>query len=414
MGEISYRKIEETKHAIRHTFALPPLVTSITRDSSRYEDYVKIIEGEKDLEKRYLRILYRLNPFLPFRFNKKEYKNIDELLDDACTAAASFWSLFEVYKLEHIHIWVKEGSPTSSQKLTADTGLNDFLTFLYRMNNKYPFFVKNHKFENPELLIAEIKTSNKLWANIAGAMSKGNIQAWFAETGKTCWNNSMEKGNTAVQKSALYSNDEFWKASVQVLINVVTQETPLIEPGTSAISLVDIEAGSPLSEIIELNLTKGEFVKAGVTIKNLPPGFTADATTLAFDRLEQITQNQLNITIDPTQLIRNQDYKPIIIIQTLYQTIEIPLFIRVVFPKRAVLFQLGKYAVIFSIFLGLARFILAQMISYKSSLSLESYIPFNSPPADLPFDAFGILVPFVFLVAGFYYSRKIIEKLEGL
>ncbi|HYC28201.1 MAG TPA: hypothetical protein VEB42_05280 [Chitinophagaceae bacterium] len=367
MGEISYRKKEETMQVLRRTYKLPSLVTVITRSSSGDEDYVKIIEEETDIEKRYLRVLYHLNPSLPFRFKEHEYKTIDALLTAACSSPDSFWQLEKVYESGHIHIWVKESSPDNAHKLTDNKDLNGFLTFLYSMDPTYPFFIMEYRFDTAAQLVEEIKRNKSLWQHVAGMISQGSIKVWFAGSGKEIWNDNIEKGLAEVKASAIYRDEEFGKASVQVLINSVTLEEPVIESSVPAITLVDIEAALPIYELIDLKFVEGEFVKAAVTMSFPVPGLSVTPGDIAFEQPEHLS-HQLSVRIDPAQLTKNKDYQPIIIVETLYQRIEIPLFIRVVYPMKAVLLELGKYAFICSSLCWLARFLIGEAIGAYSTL----------------------------------------------
>jgi hypothetical protein len=416
LGEISFRKIEETKYAIKNTHALPPLITLLTKNSASHEEYAKIIQEETDLEKRYLRILYRLNPLLPFRFNGKEYQNIKALLDEACLSQQDFWNIVSVYKNGYLHIWVEETSPNHKDKLTENKDANGFLTFLYKIDPGYPFFVQSVKYDSPALLAADARLTAARWFDISGALDNGGIHTWLNSLGKHEWLQQLAERKLLAERSGLYNDVERWKAAVQSLIDTAHEEpeTPHIECNTQAIVFAELEAGKPVMQRINLQLLNEGFVKAGVHIENAAPGISVDKTNILLHSHEGITNTEITLTINPVHLVKDEVYKMKIVIQSIYQQIQIPLMVKAVFPKKAFVTQLVKYAVMVAAFFGLLRVLLQQILHTPGDASSLTYLSFNLSENPLPFNPLAVLFPLALLVALTYYSVRVIKKLEKI
>lgn len=415
MGEISFTKIEETKYAIKNTHALPPLVTVLTRSSSAHEQYARIIQEERDLQNRYLRVIYRLNPSLPFRFKGQEYKDITALLSNACSSAQGFRNIIESYRNGHIHIWIEESYPDHKLKLTVDNSLNGFLTFLYKMDPAYPFYINNNKYNSPAELVAEARRTIRPWQDIAIAIDNGNIYTWLRGLGKHNWIADMEASTLSVQSSGLYTPEEFWKASVQTLVNTIEAAagSPLIESDTTEISLPALEAGVPVQFTIQLKLAGEGFVKAGIRVENEIPAISLSKTHCLFHSQENSISDEVTLTIDPVQLIKDEVYEFRVIIHTIFQEIEIPVSVKAVFPRKAFFFQLAKYAAILAIFFGCVRWMLDQMMSPRLHLPNANYMS-GTDISEISLNPLAVIFPFTVLIAGLLCSFRIIKKLERL
>lgn len=414
MGEISYRKIVETKHAIRNTNALPPLVTLITKNSSKNEEYVNIIQDEPDLAKRYLRVLYHLNPSLPYRFEDKEYTSILALLQDACATSLSFWSLATAYRNKHIHIWLQESGQDAQKHLTDQGELTDFLSFLYKIDGQFPFYLGDSKFDTPLSLAADARASNRHWAAIAEAFERGTIRAWLAGTDHAPYNQDIDDMKATTAQLGYFDAAESNKAMVQGFINSVdaTAVKPHIVSSVKAISMPALEAGNAVTQVIDLRLANEGFVKATVYMNSAVPGVSIDTTAVIFHSQENNTLQTVTLTIHPLQLVKNKQYEFSIAIESLYENIEIPVIIKAVFPRKVFLLQLAKYALIFALFFGGIRFLM-DMIA-PTRFNSGAYIPYSISNDSVPFLALLVVVPLLLLVVGLLFATRLIKKYEKI
>lgn len=416
MGDISYRKIEETKYAIRNTNALPPLVTLITKNAARNEEYMEIIQGEADLEKRYLRVIYHLNPSLPFRFNGKEYVNITLLLNDACTSAPSFWALVTVFRKNHIHIWVHEsGSPEVNKLLTERSELIDLLSFLYKIDSNYPFYLLNTKYDSPLALVEDARSSGKHWHDLANAIDHGTIGVWFKETGHDVVT-QQKQIKDYMERSGLFTDEERRKTVVQGMINIINGAAPLpkIECSTTSVLLPALEAGKPFEQVITMKLINEGFVKTSVYLENAVPGITINTISAVFHSQENAFQHDVVLTINPLLLVKDKQYECSLVINSIFEKITIPVAVKTVFPKKAFGITLLKYAFFLALFFGVVRYLFGAIIPGSSDISSDlSYLSFTDP-GRFPAAALLILVPFLLLIAGLYYLVVIIKKAEKI
>ncbi len=84
LGDISFDNKDDAKYFLRNGNYLPGLVTALTKSATKADEFARIIEEEFDSEKRYLKILYKLNPNLPFRFEDELFTDVSVLLQKAC------------------------------------------------------------------------------------------------------------------------------------------------------------------------------------------------------------------------------------------------------------------------------------------------------------------------------------------
>lgn len=414
MGEISYRKIEETKYAIRNANALPPLVTLVTKNAARNEEYLQIIQDEPDLEKRYLKVLYRLNPALPFRFRNKEYSNIRSLLDDACSSSDAFWSLAKVFEDHHLQIWLKESSGDEIQKFIAyRNGFHDFLWFVYKIDNKYPFYLGDLRYDTPLALAAEARASREHWIDIADRIDNGTIEIWLKETGYDF--EKKHKGiTTYIQQAGHFDDMDRKRTLVQGLINFIIKDapSPKVEVNVPYISLLELEAGKPFQQSIMMSLSTEGFVKVNIRMENAVSGMSIDGTNAVFHSQDYNRNHALMFTVDPLLLIKNKQYECSIIISSLFETITIPVTIMTVFPKKAFVFQLVKYALIMSAFFGIVRFLLTLIV--PGSFAQNGFLSFDINIGDIPGIMFFAILILLLLIIGLLSSVAIIKKSEKI
>lgn len=414
MGEISYRKIEETKYAIRNTNALPPLVTLVTKNAARNEEYLQIIQEEPDLEKRYLKVLYHLNPSLPFRFRNKEYTDIRSLLAEACSSSDSFWSLATVFENQHLQIWLLESSSDDiKQLLTHKPALHDFLLFIYKIDNKYPFYLYDIRYDTPFALAEDARSSSEHWPDIATAIDDGTIGIWLKETGYDLEIKQQEI-NAYLQQAGQFDEEDRRRTMVQGLINFIIKEAPIphVAVDIASISLLELEAGKPFQQVIMMSLPNEGFVKVDLRLDNAAPGMSINISNAFFHSQANNRNQAMVFTADPLQLIKNKQYTCSIVISSLFKTITIPVTIKTVFPKKAFAFQLMKYGFIMGFFWGMVRYLLSLLI--PGSFARKGYLSFDINSDAIPGILFLSIFILLLLIIGLLGSIAIIKKKEKI
>ena len=359
MGEISLRKPENAKHFLRNTHFLVPLITTLTRNAALADKFSNIIEQEQDADKRYLKVIYRLNKTLPFRLHNQPFDTVYALFYATAIDYDLFTSAAERYTLGHIHIWLNETDAINADKLPGGFNYNSFLKFVYKIFPQHPFYLDALRFTTPEQLIQQVASNAGLWNKLAAAISGGQIQVWLAAIGRQDWVDTLNNRLAAIEDNNLYNSDEKALASVQALIEIVDNNlpTPQLASDQQQVQLLSIEGSKTVRHSIHLRLVTTGFTKADIYFENNLEGISLNEHACTFWSQNGATDCTLVITIAALQLIKNKTYATNIHIDTEYQNLMIPLQVKVVFPLKAYLLQTGKYAVGGALLFALIRYV---------------------------------------------------------
>lgn len=416
MGEISFRKKEDAQYYFRNSNTLPSLVTLITKNASKADGFSKIIDAEPDVEARYLNIVYCLNPSLPFRFRGEMFRSIGDLINAAFRSPEAFWALASMYSNRYIHIWLKEINADAKIHLTTERDTNGFLTFIYRLNSQYPFYLEQKRFDTPASLASEARINAGIWPEMATAIENGNLRTWFNGIGQQAWNTRLESDMSPIVKSELYSYDDKRLASVQTLIGIVdpTVNKPAVEGMPPAISSLTIEASKPMNLPVKVRMVNDGFLKMGISLDQHIEGVAIDRNAIGFYSQAGKTEELLHISIDPMKLTKGKTYRFNMLLVSVYNTTRIPVEIRAVFPKKAFLMHLVKYGVFGALFFGLISF-LVQNLAISIPISTDTnYLDFDRDGWNLPPEYFVYIFPLVLLVGGLIFSVFLIRKIEKI
>ena len=413
MGEISLRKPEDAKYFLRNTNYLVPNITILTKSPSKADEFSKIIENEPNLDKRYLKVIYRLNRELPFRLHNQDFITIYSLFDKTATDYTLFVSAAEQYSKEHIPIWVNETDAINADKLTGSYDYNSFLKFLYTINNQHPFYLGSLRFDTPEQLVQQAQTDVSVWSKIAEAITNGQMQAWLVSTGRAEWVYAYNKQLAIINGYAIYTDAEKQLAAVQALVQIIDKNAPdpILVSDQQQAQLLSMEGSKTVQHIIHLRLVSAGFTKAEVFFDNNIAGITLHPYHFIFWSQNGETDHTLTITIAALQLIKNKTYTTSIHIDTAFQNLVIPLQVKVVFPLKAYLMQVFKYALLGALFFALIRYVTGVMAKQPSwfampETSLSSiYLPPHYP---------AYFAGLVLLVAGLIGAIFLIRKFEKI
>ena len=413
MGEISLRKPEDARYFLRNTNYLVPLVTLLTKSPSKADEFSRIIEYEPNLDKRYLEVLYHLNRELPFRLNNEDFATINDLFARTATDHSLFTSAAEQYSKGHIHIWLNETDAINADKLTGGYDFNSFLKFLYKINNYHPFYLDALRFDTPEQLTQQAQEDASLWSKIAEATTNGEIQVWLAGIGKQNWVNAYDTHLQTIHEYAVYTDEEKQLAAVQSLIQLVNPDAPYptIVSDQQKVALLTIEGSKTVQHSIHLRLVNAGFTKADIFFDNKIDGISLNNRDCTLWSQGGATNCTFVITIAALQLIKNKVYITNIHIDTAYQNVVIPLHVRVIFPLKAYLLQVLKYAFFGALFFALVRYATGAMANHPSWFSLEQ-IPDRYPY--LPENYLAYFAGLLLLLSGLIGAIFLIKKGEKI
>ena len=408
LGEITFRKKAESEYFLKNANFLPPLVAKLTDSASRTAEFQRIIEEESDVDKRYLRIVYHLDAALPFRFRGGIFNDISQLLTNACETADSFWALVDLYTKNYLHIWLEESAPEVAALLPENRNLVGFLTFLYAINRNYPFYLNKNKFTSPEDLVRQAKINQSIWVSISQSMQNGHLPTWFASIGRSDINQKYNKNLGTIIETGLYQDGELNLIAAQTLMLAIDSlaPAPIVSADISEINLLEIEGGSMAVAPIKLKLLNAAFVKAEVKLDTDIAGITLSSNEITFNSYENKVEIELAVIIDSSQLVKDKLYSLNFQMITAYGKTEIPIQIKVVFPKKAYTIKLVQYGLIGALYFGIFRYVLGLLLGYDGWLSQYPYLISESPLLSF--------IVFALFIGGGIYSYKLVRKIEKI
>lgn len=412
LGEISLRKPEDAKYFLRNTNYLIPNITLLTKSPSKADEYSKIIENEPNLDKRYLKIIYHLNPALPFRLNNQDFATVNDLFNKTATDYTLFVAAIEEYSKGHIHIWLNETDTTNAAKLTSGFDHNSFLEFVYNINNLHPFYLHALRFDSPEHLIQQAQTDASLWGKIADATASGQLQVWLTNIGREDWVNAYEKQLRAISDSTVYTDEEKQLAAVQSLIQIIDKNAanPTVVSDQQKIQLLSIEGSKTVWQTIHLRLINTGFTKAAIYFDNNIEGISINDRHFTFWSENGETEHTLKMTIAALQLIKNKTYNTNLHIDTAFQNLVIPVQVKVAFPLKSYLWKVFNYALLIALFFVLVRYLIGVMADQPSWLTMPGTSATLYLPPHYPVYFAGL----VLLIAGLTGAIFLIRKFEKL
>ncbi|MBE9462235.1 hypothetical protein ACFP1I_13430 [Dyadobacter subterraneus] len=414
LGDISFNNKDDAKYFLRNGNYLPGLITALTKSASKADEFARIIEDEFDSEKRYLRILYKLNPRLPFRFEDELYTEVSVLLQSACETPRGYQALLESYRKGILQIWIQEADPVAALNLSAQYDLNSFLRFIYKTDSTLPFFVENHRFLTPDALADYAKKDFSIWLAVAESMAAKNIHEWFIGIGKQDWNDQITDSYAFLSHAGYYTEPEIRLAMVQALFHIINllSDKPRLAIDQQKVQLLSVNGGVVLNHRINIRLINQGYVKVKLYFKFIKDGISLSKDILEFNNLEGKVSENIDIIIDTFLLQKDQLYNLELVVSSVYEDIVIPVEIKVIFPKKAYITKLVLYGFITACYFGGLRFLLGIFIDYNGWLV-------HNPKIGRPDDVIGnsplwSFFVFAMFILGGIFSFSLVKKYEKI
>ncbi|MBW8687108.1 hypothetical protein [Chitinophaga rhizophila] len=413
LGEILFNRKEETYPLLQHKSYLTSTVTLLTRSAAIAYSFEKIFEEEKDMERRYLTIVYRLNNELPFPFRGRMPATLTDLLTAGCSSQAAFKQLEGIYSKGHIHIWQREAQSSVAAHLPASLNRSGFLELLYQVNPNYPFYLFGEAYTSPAHLVTATRTNGALWQYVYQAIADKHLYIWLTAQGYLSLVAQLEKKIATLHTSALYIEEDRKLAVVQAFINLLDESSPV--PGIiatpAALSLNNIEVSEVMSTAITFQLATDGFVKAAVRLQPELPGVSLDKSVIKFFGLTDNRQCELRLAIDPIYLQKDTAYTFDIVVNSIHEEMRVPVALCLVFPRRAYInhmYQWGLTGAIFFLMIGLFGLAIDDRTTYE--VATAQYLPLDVSSGYLPGFSVGYLFLLLLLIGGiagaFWYIKK--------
>ena len=416
IGNILFEDPQEAKEIIREDL----LKSVIAQKDVVLARVIAAISKEtKDLDAAYLKVVYTLNPLLPYRFPENRLaKNVEELCTMIFETPESFKTGKDHFTKGYIETWLKENNLNAYNILvrirdTAGNAHLALLQFIYTFCPGLPYrFAGKYLVHNSSGLLAEITKNAENWEAGKTEVIDGSIPVWLRSSGKgsviESWENIREK---------LEGRPD---AQVEEFLHLLDEKLPYGKLGADrrAITFPAIESRRVVTaEIIFTNETRG-YVEGQFSWSKPIPGVYLSSDKLVVNTVAGVSRYKLLVSISTASLVNGIAYETSIILQTLSgQRMEIPVSFRVVFPTKGFLLDTARYAGMVAVFFVLTRLLLSQRYPDWLSFSFDYFLPWDMAfryPEE--FALFGLTFALFLLASGaglFFLTRYFRKHAKG-
>ncbi|WP_298737798.1 hypothetical protein [uncultured Chitinophaga sp.] len=360
VGSILFDDPAEAKTLIKDDLLL--LQQSIAqKDIVLAREIGNIAKTSKDREAVFLSIVYRLNRSLPYRFSAGRTAS-------GVAALCSFFTENELahkqgkdqFKKGYIEIWLKETNPAaySNFLVIRDSAENldlAFLRFIYTFNKDLPYLFDGiNSVKQPQELCTVINKDKKSWD--AGKQELFNqwIPVWLDAINQSHITAAWNKVRDAFQSRQ--------DNGLEYFLHLLKPALPHadLSTDTSSLAYPGIQSGEIIqTQITFTNKTRG-YTAAYLTFSKNIPGVSVSPELIAINNTTGVTHCIVTLSIDSGMLVKGVHYDTSLVVTTFeQQKISIPVTFTVVFPRKAFITEICRYAVITAVFFALIRLLIA-------------------------------------------------------
>lgn len=376
-------------------------------------EYAKLFREEPEPEKRWLRIIYHLNPKLPYRIGQHSFPNLKAILDEAFKDKYFYNQVYNEFVSGRLLIWLHECDTAQFDRIPAGRSYNAYLKFIYNVDATYPFYLDDSLFANPYELVLQSRKEKTFRTALYKHINNEQLFVWFESMGKAEWKPQYFAQAVKLREEGL-KGDDLADAAVEKLIRIIDPSivAPELKASVEKLQFVGVEAGKQINAIVTLQLKKTGYLRANIVLDQLIEGIRLDKTELTFFDLAGHTSHNFVLFIDPLKLTKDKLYELKIRIITDYQTLEIPVEIKTVFPVRTYVLCVLKYGLIGFVFMGGIRFLLGMFL--QDTKWLEPGLVTGNFSTTLPHNYLAYIFVLAVLIAGILISVPLIKKVEKI
>lgn len=395
IGKILFENEEKARNYINKGL-LANVVNAFSIPKSEY--ILDVSKSEKNEYLRYLMVVYRLNPKLPFRFSKKQTFSVSELCSYIAEDNESLKLGKENYKQGNIETWLKETNKEDYQKFieirdSAENSELAFLEFIYTFNKSLPYrFAGKILVNTPVELCSEIDKNNQNWEAGVKELFDSSILIWLKTRGKEsivdAWNNVKKK----------YSKSK--DAGLEVFLHLLNAKLayPSIKFQPSKISVEGIQMGNIHKVGIQVENGSRGYLDCDLKLTDSSPGLSLSKKHIFSGPHWPDKIQTIDFDINSNEFVKGKIYKTSLEISCNYgDPVKIPVTFKVIFPKSAFIKELLKYSVLFAL-LGIIFRSLFFVIGAGEWLnrSFSYYVLYE----DIPWNKTGLLshMPILFFL----------------
>jgi hypothetical protein len=404
IGEILFRHEAKAKEYLRRGL----LVRSIDYFSpAKAAQVLDIIDNQPDEHLRYLQIVYRLKPGLPYRFREDEVAEVE----DVVTLFVQNQKLArEHLKHGNLEIWLLETRKAVYELLTRirDSAENvhlALLEFIYTVKPTLPYLLGGkYPVSNPAELFAAVQLDAATWESGKTELLDQSIPTWLRITGEP----DLLRGWTP--PPAPFSDNPDARLEEFLRVLVPGAEYPRIAVEPAALSYAGIQSGSVVTADLVFTGTGRGYAAGKLSLPDNLPGVSLSAEEVAFSAAAGMTRAQVTLRIDSGALLKGVAYRTVVALETSSrQRLEIPLAFTVVFPRNKFILENVKYAALVAAFFGLVRYLLAAGYPQWLNNYYNHYLGFDTAHAladELALFGWVFFLFFCGLCTGIYHLLK--------
>ncbi len=405
LSELGQVLFENASYALKYLadgILIKSHVDKLTHDADLALEFQSIVDSEKDTYSRYLRVVYKLKPSLPFKLVTVSSENIQHLLNQGFANYQVWQEIKADFLNGRIKIWLEASNPDVAAHIQEHRTEQDFLQFVYKVDPAHPYYLSDKIFNEPKFLAAEASINSTIWSALYQDIDKGNLETWFKPAESLRAANQSTKSYKSIKEEQKHELVQDF-----ILLAEETPKQPRIIPSILEISAPTIEASSSFESTFSLQLEGKGFVRAAVKLDNAPQGVNITPGAIEFFDLKNQTKNNLKLSVDPMRLVKNTQYDFNIIITTKFENITIPVTVGSAFPRTAFSIDVMKYAFFGALFFGGIRYLLTLLIDFSGWLN-------NHGQSGLPNDYSSFIAVFFVLAAGLAWAGYLFKRLEKM
>ncbi|QXV63616.1 hypothetical protein INP83_10850 [Mucilaginibacter sp. 21P] len=370
-------------------------------------ELVAVLNSESQAERRYLRLMYHLNPGLPFRIGNETAGTLNLLLQKGFENYQFYGRIVAQFVNGNLRLWLEETEPEIASIISADSSYSDFLRFLYRFDSSLPFYIAGESFPSPLSLAARVVADPSFWDVLYEQLRNGHLAIWFNAKGRNDLDQKFELLKSQLTDDSRYEKNEKKATVVQALICDMNKQIkpPSVFSDVPSLALTSIEASAPVEQTISFKIGNPGYLKVFLMMDKQIAGVQFSSDAFLLNSFEGKTSINISLKIDPAFLVKDQIYALSLTVETINERFEIPIEIKAVFPKQAFTAGVIKFGVYGLLFFALIRLVLMGLLSSGEWMQRSA-----APMSDLPREYPVFIVALGCTIAGLYFPWKYLAK----
>lgn len=357
IGSILFEDPAESKKLIKRELLHKAIAQKDVVLACTIEDLAK----ENDIDIAFLKIIYTLNPSLPFAFTTEKYaKTVQELCRLAFENEQTLKLYKEHFKKGYIETWLNATNTDAHQhflKIRNNAENIDLaiLEFLYTFDPSLPYRFAGSIFVNtPDELCTAIDTNKETWAAGVKELFDSSILIWLKMIQQQAIVAEWDRAKDSFKSQPDVGLEHFLHLLDQSLAhtNISTNQISIRYPKIQSGRIVK-------TEIVFRNETRG-CVSAYLSFSRSFPGISISPGSVLINNAAGVSQGVVSLEIDTSVLLKGVHYETSLHVFTSgQQEIDIPVSFKIVFPKNAFWSVVAKYSMLIATFFVLTRLLIA-------------------------------------------------------